>query len=160
MEISTDADWAGCHRSRKCTSGGSICLGKHCIKVWSNTQAVIAKSSAESELYGVVRGACEGLGAQTLAKDMGDDLGIRLNLDATAVEGILERQGIAMIRHIDVNVLWMQEQCAHNIIPLIKIPGAGNPADLMTKHLVGPMIKSHADTLELKFTIGRSTKAA
>ena len=28
-------------------------LGGHCIKTWSKTQAVIAKSSAESELYGV-----------------------------------------------------------------------------------------------------------
>ena len=84
VTVSTDADWAGCRRARKSTSGGSICIGRHCIKTWSKTQAVSAKSSAESELYGVVRGACEGLGIKTLCKDMGADMGIRLELDATA----------------------------------------------------------------------------
>ena len=55
--VRTDADWAGCRRARKSTSGGSISIGEHCIKTWSKTQEVIAKSSAESECYGVVRGA-------------------------------------------------------------------------------------------------------
>ena len=106
--VQTDADWAGCRRSRKSTSGGTICIGDHCIKAWSKTQAVIAKSSAESELYGVVRGACEALGVKTLCKDMGTDIDIRLELDATAAKGILDRQGISKVRHIDVNCLWLQ----------------------------------------------------
>ena len=33
----TDTDYAGCHESRKSTSGGAIMLGKHLIKSWSNT---------------------------------------------------------------------------------------------------------------------------
>ena len=84
LTVRTDADWAGCRRARKSTSGGSISRGDHCIKTWSKTQAVIAKSSAESELYGVVRGACEGLGMKTLCEDLGESLRIVLQLDATA----------------------------------------------------------------------------
>ena len=83
------------------TSGGSISIGHHCINTWSKTQGVIAKSSAESELYGVVRSACEGLGIKTRCKDMGADMGTRLEVDATAATGILDRQGIAKARHID-----------------------------------------------------------
>ena len=71
INIFTDADWAGCRRSRKSTSGGTIMIGTHCIKAWAKTQAVIAKSSAESELYAVVRGAREGLGLKTFIKDLG-----------------------------------------------------------------------------------------
>ena len=93
LNIFTDDDWAGCRR--KSTSGGSVMLGGHCLNTWSKTQAVIAKSSAESELYGVVRGACEGLGLRTLLRDLGEDVQIRLNLDDTAAKGMLERQGIA-----------------------------------------------------------------
>ena len=104
----TNAAWAGCRRARKSTSGGSISIGQHCIKTWSKTQAVIAKSSAESELYGIVREVCEGLGIKTLCKDMGSDLGIRLELDATAANWIFDRQGIAKVRHIGVNCLWLQ----------------------------------------------------
>ena len=96
----TDADWAGCRRSRKSTSGGSISQGTHCIKTWSKTQAVIAKSLAESELYGVVRGACEALGARTLCEDLGESSSIVLELDATAAKGILDRTGLAEVRDL------------------------------------------------------------
>ena len=160
VTVRTDADWAGCHRSRKSTSGGTISLGEHCIKVWAKTQAVIAKSSAESELYGVVRGACEALGVKTLCADMGSEVGIRLELDATAAKGILDRQGLAKVRHLDVNCLWLQEQCAKKIIPLIKIPGEENSADLMTKHLANPVIMKHSMRLNLDHREGRSDKAA
>ena len=87
-------------------------LGGHCIKSWAKTQSVIAKSSAESEFYSVVKGATEGLGLITLFGDLGSNMEARLNLDATAAKGILERQGISKVRHIDVNVLWMQQQMA------------------------------------------------
>ena len=97
--VRTGADWAGCRRSRKRTSGGNICIGSHCIKAWAKTQALIAKSSAESELYGVVRGACEGLGMNSLCADLGSDVGIRLELDATAANGILDGQHLRKSSH-------------------------------------------------------------
>ena len=117
--VRKDADWAGCRRSRKSTSGGNISIGSHCIKVWAETQAVVVKSSAASELYGVVRGACEGLGMRSLCADLDIDVGIRLELDATAAKGNLDRQGLAKVRHIDVNCLWLQEQCAKKMVPLL-----------------------------------------
>ena len=84
LEMYTDADWAGCRRARKSTSGGVAMIGHHCIKAWSKTQSVIAKSSAESERYSVVKGATEGLGLSTLCKDMGAEMGVKLNLDAAS----------------------------------------------------------------------------
>jgi hypothetical protein len=50
----TDSDWAGCVRSRRSTSGGSIVLGTHTLKTWSSTQPVIAMSAAEAEYYAMV----------------------------------------------------------------------------------------------------------
>merc|ERR1712062_809400 len=46
----SDADWAGCQRTRRSTLGGTILLGDHLLKAWSRTQATFALSSAESEL--------------------------------------------------------------------------------------------------------------
>ena len=60
VDISTDANWCGCKLTRKSTSGGAIQKGQHSIKPWSKAQTILAKSSAESELHGVVKGACEG----------------------------------------------------------------------------------------------------
>ena len=69
-------------------------LGQHCLKTWFKTQAIIAKSSAEAELYGVVRGATEALGMSTSIKDLGgSELQIQLHLDAMTAKGIIERKG-------------------------------------------------------------------
>ena len=35
IDVYVDANWAGCRRSRKWTSGGCAMLGKQCIKAWS-----------------------------------------------------------------------------------------------------------------------------
>ena len=66
---------------------------------------MIAKSSAESELYGEVRGACEGLETKTLCEDLGETMSIVLELHATAPKGILDRTGLAKVTHIGVNLL-------------------------------------------------------
>ena len=97
---------------------------------------------------------------RSLCADLGSDVGVRLELDATAAKGILDRQGLAKVRHIDVNCLWPQEQCAKKLVPLVKIPGEINTADLMTKHLVGPVILKHLKNLNLDLRTGRSEQAA
>ena len=46
-------------------------LGKHLLKGRSKTQALIALSSAESELYAVLKIAAETLGLIAIGRDMG-----------------------------------------------------------------------------------------
>ena len=160
VNIFTDSDWAGCRRSRKSTSGGAIRVGQHTIKTWSKTQSIVATSSAEAELYAVVRGACEGLGMQALLEDFGAKAEMRIHLDSSAAQGILDRQGLSKVRHIDVNILWLQEQCAKDILPLEKIKGTVNPADLMTKNLSTQVASDHCDSMNLEFEQGRAQTAA
>ena len=59
LTIYTDADHAGCLRTRKSTSGGLILWGKALVKGWSRTQSLIALSSGESELAAVAKAAAE-----------------------------------------------------------------------------------------------------
>ena len=61
LEIYTDSDWAGCKRTRRSTTGGCALFNGCLVKSWSTTQALIALSSGEAELYGVVRASAEGL---------------------------------------------------------------------------------------------------
>ena len=103
-------------------------IGTHLIKSWAKTQATIATSSAESELYGIVRGTCEALGFFSLAEDLGLEMTARLHMDATAAQGIVDRHGLSKVRHLDVSLLWLQEQLARDKVPLIKVPGPGNNA--------------------------------
>ena len=78
-----DANWAACRISRKSTSGGRIMFRTHLIKSRSKTQAMVAKSSAESELYGIVSITCESLGFVALLEDVGTHGGARLHIRAT-----------------------------------------------------------------------------
>ena len=65
-----DSDWAGDKVSRKSTSGGIAFRGKHCIKSWSSNQTIIALSSAEAELYALLKGAC--VKSCTICSSFGD----------------------------------------------------------------------------------------
>ena len=89
----TDSDFAGCHKSRKSTSGGVIMLGNHIIKSWSTNQAVVALSSGEAEYYAMVKAASQAIGLQNMASELGVsyEQPIQLNTDASAAIGIATR---------------------------------------------------------------------
>ena len=70
------------------------------------------------------------------------------------------KEFLAKVRHIDVNCVWVQEQCAKKLVPLHMIPGEHSSADLRTKHLTLLMIKRYIASLFLEFREGRSDKAA
>ncbi len=54
-------------------------------------------------------GAIEGLNAQRLANDFGDDPSLELETDASATRDVNMRQGVAEIRHIHAKQLCLQE---------------------------------------------------
>ena len=54
IDAHSDADGAGSRETRKLTSGGTLVIGGHLIRTYLQAQSVSAKSSGESELYGVV----------------------------------------------------------------------------------------------------------
>ena len=131
----SDSDWAGCKSTRKSSSGGGIRIGKHIIKTWARTQATMATSSGEAELYAAIKGSCEVLGVQSLAKDFGKIMKSELRVDAKATIGILHRQGLGRMRHVEVGHLWIQQAVKSGRISVKKVLGTENIADLMTKYL-------------------------
>jgi hypothetical protein len=71
LDSIVDTDFSGCLETHRSTSGGVLMHGRHCLKTWSTTQSVIALSSGEAELYGIVKGTAMALGFQSVASDMG-----------------------------------------------------------------------------------------
>ena len=98
-------------------------VGRCCIKFRSKTQSTIAQSSAESELLATVRGATEGIGLISLARDLGMEFLVRLHVDASAALGIVERRGVGRVRHLDVGSPWIQQQQLKRIIALKHVAG-------------------------------------
>ena len=85
-------------------------FGSHCIKTLSVTQATIALSSAEAELYALLKAATQTLGLLAIAEDFGFLLQAAVHTDASATMGIVNRQGLGKLRHIGVQYLWLQEK--------------------------------------------------
>ena len=75
LEAYSDADWGGDKATRRSVSAGMIMRGGRCLKVWTKKQHVVSLPSAESELYAAVKTASEGLGIQSVAKDLGVSCG-------------------------------------------------------------------------------------
>ena len=135
LEGYSDTDWAGCLRTRKSTSGGLLLLGDHVLKTWSSTQASVSLSSGEAEFYGVVRASGIALGHQSILKDLGYSVPVRIWTDSSAAIGICSRSGLGKLRHIDTQALWVQSKVKDKEIDLRKVRGDSNPADLLTKFL-------------------------
>lgn len=160
VEVYTDTDWAGCPRTRKSTLGGCLMIGTHVLKSWSSTQASIALSSGEADFYGVVKGSGIGLGFQTLLRDIGRFLPLRVHTDSSAAEGLCKRQGLGKLRHVETHTLWVQDKIRRGKFSLHRVPGSQHPADLFTKYL---RTQSHLDDcikwLNCQFVSGRPLSA-
>ena len=61
-------------------------IGSHCLKTWSKTQGLIAKSSAEAKLYGTVKASTAALGVQTFMEDLGEKYDAQIHIDAAAAK--------------------------------------------------------------------------
>ena len=160
VDVYTDTDWAGCPRTRKSTSGGCVMLGRHAVKTWSSTQSSVALSSGEAEFNGVVRGSGIGLGCQSLLKDLGLQVPVRIWTDSSAAIGICTRQGLGKVRHLDTHTLWVQQAVRSGRIDLRKVLGEVNPADLFTKHSISrERLMKLVDIFDCRFQGGRASLA-
>ncbi len=147
LDVYVDSDWAGCKGSCRSTSGGAVKMGYHTVKTWSSTQAVVALSSGEAELYGLTKGAATALGLSSLAADFGLKMHIKVHTDASAAIGIVHRQGVGRLRHVRVQYLWVQDKVQSGEVDVQKVWGKENPADLLTKHLPAGEVQKHLEAL-------------
>ena len=133
--------------------------GGHCLKHWSTTQPTIALSSGEAELGGLCKGAANGIGLRSVARDLGIPLKIKVRSDATAALGISRRLGIGKIRHLDTSLLWIQQKLKEKDLEVDKVLGTDNPADCLTKHLDRKTLDKHLAAMGLEYEAGRADSA-
>ena len=122
---------------------GVVETGKHPVKAWSVTQAVIALSSGEAEYYGLVKGASVAIGLRSMHEEMGIKVRIRVSTDASAAKGIASRRGLGKVRHIEVHQLWVQDKVAAGELEIRKVDGQASIAAILTKHVAAEDIRVH-----------------
>ena len=146
-----DSDWAGCKATRKSTLCVVIRHGSNVLKTQVNAMKGISLSSGEAEYGAIVKGACQGLGVQSMAADWGVHLNIRIRSDSSAAIGISNRLGLGATRHLSVRHLWVQHKVKEKEIHLEKQDGKKNVADLGTKIQTGPTIITVMGKLGYRF---------
>ncbi len=97
---------------------------------------------------------------RSLLADLGVVCRVRMFVDASAALGIIQRQGIGKIRHLDTSVLWLQQKELKEKLTFSKVHGTENCADLMTKHLTLKCLEGHVARMNLYFSDGRAAVAA
>ena len=89
-------------------------------------------------------------------KDLGIDIKLNLITDATGAKGIATRRGLGKLRHVEVHLLWLQQQVAHGVFKIYKVDGKYNPSDLLTKYLPQDDMKRHVRKLHYGRADGRA----
>jgi len=110
---------------------------------------VIATSSGEAELYALNRVASESLGIQSVLKDLGYEATITIEIDAKATMGMVARNGLGKMGHLDVAELWLQEAIRNRRFCIKKVAGADNTSDILTKHVPKDLSEKHCASLGL-----------
>ena len=67
--------------------------------------------------------------------------------------------GLGKVRHMTVNVLWIQHHVHEKMITLVKIKNKFNPSDLLTKHLTKAEVQQIMEYLQHSYEQGRSAAA-
>ena len=78
-----------------------------------------------------------GLGYKALLQDFGYNLEVTAWTDSSAAMGVVGRQGLGRLRHLDAHSLWIQDAVRSGRLTVRKVKGEDNVADLFTKHLAG-----------------------
>ena len=131
----SDSDWAGDKESRRSVSGGVLYHGSHCIKSWAKMQSVVAKSSAEAELYAAGKAGTEALGAAAYLFDMGASKKVMLHLDSSSALSLISKAGLGKAKHIEIQHLWLQEAVQRKRLACTNVHTDVNSGDLLTKPL-------------------------
>ena len=136
-----------------------MCIGDHAIKTWSSTQSVVALSTGEAEMYAINKTAATGMGGQSILKDLGVTLELRVFTDATTGKSLVTRRGLGKVRHIAVNELWLQSHVQNKTVTMVKIKNKFNPSDMMTKYLTKMEMQQIMEHIEHKYEEGRPVAA-
>jgi len=143
IEAFSDSSWADCKSTRKSTNSGLVFLNGAMILSICRTQASVALSSCEAELY-----AANGLMVECmylyrlckfLCKDELEtnscDVQQRLYIDSSSAMALIQRAGTGWLKHVQIKQFFLQSLLRAGIFTIHKINTKLNPGDLNTKRL-------------------------
>ena len=134
IDIYVDADWGGCKKTGRSTTGVVVLIGGMSVSAICNTQPGLpALSSAESELRAMCKGAIEGIYVKHVMEELGFELPLRMWTDSTAGRAAATRLGVGRIKHLTIQDLYVQGLVQAKMLQINKVATEHNLADILTK---------------------------
>ena len=112
-----------------------VTFGGHTIDTSSSTQACIALSSGEAELYAMGKAAASTILAANILKELGIKVAPVVRSDSDAGRGMVRRIGAGRVRHLQLRELWLQERVREKQLAVERVNTEQNPSDVGTKYL-------------------------
>ena len=81
---------------------------------------------------------------QHLCRDFGLHVGLEMHGDSAACRGMLHREGVGRMKHVEVKQMWLQGQLASGKIRFRQVLREQNTADAFTKHWTSDAAKHFA----------------
>ena len=142
LEVFSDSDWAGNKSSIKSTSSGTMFLDGQVIYTFSRNQKSVALSSGEAEYYAGASAASDSILLKEAIQFLtGKRCQVNLYLDSSAARGIITRQGVGRVKHLQIRTLFLQELHKQGTLSVHPVGAKENTADIGTKLLSGKRIK-------------------
>ena len=129
--------WAGCHKTRRSTSGSLVQVLDCSVIHTSRTQATVALSSGEAELYAIGQGINEALFVKNIILEAEFDrkVNIATYTGSTAGKSMATRFGVGKrTKHVELRYFYMQNLISAGMLQLRKIHTSAIPADVFTKY--------------------------
>ena len=91
----------------------------------------------------------EGRFAQTIVKELGEDLTLEAFCDSSSAVAITVRRGLGRLRHLNVKQLWLQQEVREKRLTVSRVPSAQKVGDLFTKAFLAPKFRALTDLVGL-----------
>ncbi|CAM8895376.1 unnamed protein product [Rhodiola kirilowii] len=133
-----DADWAACPKTRWSITGFCICIGNSLVCWKTKKQAIVSRSSAESEYRAMAATCFEILWLTRLLSDIKATvpLPILLDCDNQAALHIAKNHVFhERTEHIEIQCHFVRHHVGNKVIFPVYIPTNDQPSDLFTKQL-------------------------
>lgn len=151
-----DSDWGGCSDTRRSTTGFIFTLNGAPVSWSSKMQKTVALSSTEAEYMAASDSTKEAKWIRQLLLDLGYKLSSPTSIFSDNHGAILLSKNPGhhqRTKHIDIRHHFVRQEQEHGIIELKYIPTQDQPADMMTKSLVGPKLDACCQSIHLVDTV-------
>ena len=95
----------------------------------------------------------------TLVEDLGiPDAKVSIGMDANTAMVMAQRVGLQKVRHVEVDLLWIQQQ-ARRLLPLCMVSGPQSPSNFCTKNMPTALMEQNWTQLDVHHADGRAVAA-